>query len=277
MNKTKEQFKNRIFEILHVQPQKSLIGKFVDWFIISLITISVIIIIIETFDISQELLKIFYWVEIISVTVFSIEYILRLWTADKLFPHKTALKARWRYIFSFLALVDLFAILPFYLPFIFSFDLRFLRTFRLLRHLRLLKFNRYTTALITLGDVIKSKSTQIMSSMFVVLILMVIGSLLMYNMENDAQPEVFTNALSGFYWSIVTLTTVGYGDICPITPTGRILGAIISLLGLSLVAVPTGILSAGFIENLDKQKQKEKTEEKEQKHFCSYCGKSYDE
>jgi len=171
-----------------------------------------------------------------------------------------------------MAIVDLLAILPFYMPLIIPFDLRFLRTFRLLRLVRLLKFHRYTTALAILGDVIKSKATQILSSMFVVFGLMIISSILMYAIEHEHQPEVFEDAFSGFYWAIETLTTVGYGDIVPITPLGRALGAVISLLGLSLVAVPTGILSAGFMENIEKEKEKVK----EAKHFCPYCGKNID-
>jgi voltage-gated potassium channel len=200
---------------------------------------------------------------------------LRVWTADKLFPHLIARRARLKYMFSFMAIIDLLAILPFYAPFIISFDLRFLRTFRLLRLIRLLKLNRYTTALATLNDVIRGKATQILSSMLVVGLLMVISSLLMYAIENDEQPEVFVNAFTGFYWAIETLTTVSYGDIFPVTPLGRVLGAVISLLGLSLVAVPTGILSAGFMENIEREKEKAK--EKEDKHFCPYCGKNLDE
>ena len=97
----------------------------------------------------------------------------------------------------------------------------------------------------------------------------------MYTIEHDEQPEVFVNAFIGFYWAIQTLTTVSYGDISPVILLGRVLGALISLLGLSLVAVPTGILSAGFIEDMNKQKELSK--ERERKHFCPYCGKNIDE
>ena len=268
--------KNRCFEIFHVLPHKDSLSYIIDWFIVSLITINIFIIILDTFEgMSENVLKTFYYIEIISLILFTIEYVLRIWTADKLFPHLLARRARLKYMVSFMAIVDLLAILPFYIPFIIPFDLRFLRTFRLLRLIRLLKLNRYTTALATLNDVIRGKATQILSSMLVVGLLMVISSLLMYAIEHDVQPEVFVNAFTGFYWAIETLTTVSYGDIFPVTPLGRVLGAVISLLGLSLVAVPTGILSAGFMENIEREKEKAK--EKEDKHFCPYCGKNLDE
>ena len=265
--------KNRVFEVLHVPEHKDSVSRFTDWFIIALITINTIIIIAETFEgISQDVLKMFHYFEFVSGIVFTIEYVLRLWTADKLLPYLPANKARFKYAISFMAIIDFLAILPLFMPLISS-NVRSLRMFRLLRLLRLLKLNRYTTALATLGNVIRGKATQILSSMFVVFVLMVISSILMYTIEHEEQPEVFENAFTGFYWAIETLTTVSYGDIYPITPFGRVLGAIISLLGLSLVAVPTGILSAGFIEDMGRQKEMAK----ERKHFCPYCGKKLDE
>jgi voltage-gated potassium channel len=166
-----------------------------------------------------------------------------------------------------MAIVDLLAILPFYLPFIIPIDLRVLRAIRLFRLLRLLKVNRYTNALSDVGNVLKRKATQLLSSMFVVLILMVIASILMYSIENEAQPAIFENAFSGLWWSIATLTTVGYGDIYPVTIAGKILGAVIALLGIGLVAVPTGIISAGFMEDITQANK-----DNEHINFCPYCG-----
>ncbi len=168
-----------------------------------------------------------------------------------------------------MALVDLLAILPFYLPFIIPIDLRVLRMVRLLRILRILKVNRYTSALSAVGNVIKSKASQLISSMLVVLVLMVMASVLMYNVESEAQPEVFENAFSGMWWAVATLTTVGYGDIFPVTALGKALSAVIALLGIGLVAVPTGIISAGFMENITARNDGAI----EEKHFCPYCGK----
>jgi voltage-gated potassium channel len=173
-----------------------------------------------------------------------------------------------------MAIIDLLAILPFYLPFFFTLDLRVLRMFRLLRLIPLLKINRYTNALSTLAAVIKGKATQLLASMMVVSLLMIIASLLMYNIENAAQPNVFDNAFSGLWWAVSTLTGINYGDLYPITDVGKFLGGFIAFLGIGLVAVPTGIISAGLMENLTNEKEKEK--EQEQKHFCPYCGKKID-
>lgn len=168
-----------------------------------------------------------------------------------------------------MAVIDLLAILPFYLPFIFPIDLRVLRTIRVIRLFRLFKVNRYTNSLSIIAKVFKSKASQLISSVFVVGLLMIISSVLMYSIENPVQPEVFKNAFSGLWWAVATFTTVGYGDIYPITGAGKILSAIIAMLGIGLVAVPTGIISAGFIENISDGRE-------EEKHYCPYCGKKID-
>ncbi len=150
-----------------------------------------------------------------------------------------------------MAIVDLLAILPFYIPFLLPIDLRILRLIRLLRLFRLFKMNRYTSGLSSIGNVLKKKSDQLVSSIFVVFLLMIISSVIMYYFENPVQPDVFSNAFSGLWWAISTFTTVGYGDIYPLTVAGKIFSAIIALLGIGLVAVPTGIISAGFMENIE--------------------------
>jgi voltage-gated potassium channel len=184
----------------------------------------------------------------------------------------SASKARKKYVFSFMAIIDLLAILPFYLPFVITVDLRVLRMVRLLRLIRLLKVNRYSSALVIVGNVLKKKSAQLISSMFVVLILLVISSVLMYNIEYEAQPGVFDNAFTGFWWAVATLTTIGYGDIYPVTVAGKLLGIFISFLGIGLMAVPIGIISAGFVESV----VHEKGNDEEKKHYCPYCGKKID-
>lgn len=250
--------KKRVFQIIQPYDGNDLASKIFDWFIIVIIVINVFLVILDTFSGFPEwTLSLFRTVEVVSVIIFSIEYLLRLWTSDYIFINHKAVKARVKYTLSFMALVDLFAILPFYLPFIFPIDLRILRMLRLLRLLRLFKVNRYTHALASVGNVLKRKATQLLSSMFVVLILMVMASILMYAIENEAQPEVFNNAFSGLWWAVATLTTVGYGDIYPITLLGKALGAVIAILGIGLVAVPTGIISAGFMEDISHEKEAE--------------------
>ena len=258
--------KNRTFEILGKPKSDDRISRFFDIFIISLIVLNTIMVIAETFEIPDEFKKAMSVFEIISVFIFTVEYILRIWTADLLSPERKPTVARLKYAISFMALIDLFAILPFYLPYIFPIDLRVLRMFRLIRIFRLFKVNRYTNSLAMVGKVIKNKAHQLISSMLVVLIMIVIASVVMYNFEHEAQPDVFENAFSGIWWAIATLTTVGYGDIYPITPVGKIISAVIALLGIGLVAVPTGIISAGFIEGIE-------DEPDDEKKFCPYCGK----
>lgn len=177
-----------------------------------------------------------------------------------------------------LALVDLLAILPFYLPMIMPVDLIGIRAVRLIRLLRIFKLNRYSDALISICSVFKNKSREIFASLFFVLILLVVASLLIYYAEHDAQPKQFQNAFSGLWWAVATLTTVGYGDIYPITPIGRLLGAVIAILGIGMVAVPTGILSAGFVEVLEKKNQNPEinpnfSESDSEKKYCPFCGK----
>ncbi len=272
---TYKKIKKRIFEVIESANGGDAISKLFDIVIISLIILNVIMVIAETFDIPQNLIIAMNYIEVISVVIFTIEYALRLWTADLLYPQYSAVKSRIKYIFSFMALIDLLSILPFYLPFIIPMDLRVLRTLKILRLFRVLKINRYTIALQTIAQVFKNKATQIILSMFVVLLLIIMASVLMFNVENAAQPDKFSNALEAMWWAVATLTTVGYGDVYPITAAGKVLGTIIAFLGIGMVAVPTGIITAGFSEVIQNDKQKIGTENDE-KHYCPYCGHKID-
>lgn len=229
---------------------------------------SVISVILSTFsDLPKSIVKFNNSMEIFSIVVFTIEYIMRVYIAHMYHPKENKLKSTVKYIFSLMALIDLAAILPFYIPMLFKTDLRSLRLLRLLRMLRVFKLNRYFNGLLVVAKVIKNKKEQLLSSMFVVILLMVISSILMFYFEHDAQPEVFENAFSGLWWAIATLTTVGYGDIYPITFMGKVLSTFIALLGIALVAVPTGILSAGFGSELDEEKAH---------NYCPHCGHKLD-
>ena len=243
--------KNKIFKIIQPADNSSILSKMFDLVIVTLILINTVTIIAATFSLSALKIRIFLIIEIVSVIIFSVEYILRLWTADLLYPEKKPFIARIKFFFSPMAIVDLLAILPFYIPFLLPIDLRILRLIRLLRLFRLFKMNRYTSGLSSIGNVLKKKSDQLVSSIFVVFLLMIISSVIMYYFENPVQPDVFSNAFSGLWWAISTFTTVGYGDIYPLTVAGKIFSAIIALLGIGLVAVPTGIISAGFMENIE--------------------------
>ena len=262
--------KNKIFEM--IESGTSLASRIFDIVIIILIVLTLIVVIAETFNIPPVLQEIFNVFEVITVIIFSIEYILRVWTSDLLRPNLSPTKARFRYIFSFMAIIDLLAILPFYLPFFIKIDLRALRALRVIRLLRVFKINRYTSALNTIAQVFKNKASQLISSMIVVGLLMIIAAVLMYNIESTAQPDKFSNAFDALWWAIATLTTVGYGDVYPITIAGKVLSIVIAILGIGMVAVPTGIITAGFSEIIDKNENKSH----DNKHYCPYCGHEID-
>lgn len=291
-----KKFKKALFDIVQAADDNNVASKVFDIGIISLIIINVILVIADTFELPPNIKKISEVIELVSVIIFTFEYVCRVWTSDLLYPKLSPFRSRIKYIFSFIALIDLFAILPFFIPFVIKIDLRVLRMLRIIRLLRVFKINRYTSALSVIGSVFKRKRSQLLSSIFVVLLLMIIASVLMYNIEHDAQPEAFENAFSALWWAVATLTTVGYGDIYPVTVIGKILSAIIAVLGIGLVAVPTGIISAGFMESIDSKENTEHTEhtentehrehtdckenhdkdgndEKGEKMYCPYCGK----
>ncbi len=162
-----------------------------------------------------------------------------------------------------LAIVDLLAIAPFYLPMLIPVDLRFLRALRLFRILRVLKIGRYSEAMRLFGKVLKAKRAELVTAVFVLVVLLIISSSILYYVEHGVQPDKFTNIPEAMWWGTVTLTTVGYGDIYPVTPAGKLLAALISLMGIGLFALPAGLLSAGFIEEIRKK----------HKHVCPHCGK----
>ena len=240
--------KKRTFEIIEKADKGDVASAIFDAFIMLLICVNSFSVFLETFPISERVENVLYKIEFFSIIIFTAEYLLRLWTADLLFPRTGHFRARIKYIFSFMALIDLFAILPFYIPFVVQVDLRVLRMLRLARLSRVVKVNRYTTALYKVLDVIKKKSSELISAVFMLLLLMLISSILIYYIESPAQPEVYQNALSGLWWSIAIFTSVWLGDIYPITTAGKILCALMAVLGVALVAVPTGIISSGFVE-----------------------------
>lgn len=262
--------KTRVYNTIRTDDENDTASNVFDFIIILLIIINVIMVIAETFSLPELAKQVFRYIEIVSVVIFTIEYLLRVWTADFIFSDISPSKARLKYALSFMAVIDLLAILPFYLPFIIKIDLRVLRMLRIIRLLRVFKVNRYTDALSTIGSVFVRKKSQLLSSIAVVLLLMVIAAVLMYNVENAAQPDAFSNAFDALWWAVATLTTVGYGDIYPVTALGKLLSSVIALLGIGLVAVPTGIISAGFVELLGGD------EKDEEKQYCPYCGHKID-
>ncbi len=244
--------RNIVFDIIQPNDGTSLFSRIFDWMITGLILASVIIVFVTTFDLPQRVLEVALLIEGVASIVFTIEYVLRILTADFLYPQNGKIIARIKYVLSPMALVDLVAILPFWLPMFLPGTMLGLRALRLVRLLRVFKLNRYFDAIKSLGEVIIMKKRELLGSMFFVGILMLISSLLMYSAEHEAQPAVFRNAFSGLWWAVATLTTVGYGDIYPVTALGRLVGAFIAFAGLAAVAIPTGIISSGLMESMSR-------------------------
>lgn len=231
----------------------SLASKWVDRFIIFTIILTVVSIILESEPaLHQQYRETFLSIEYFSVAVFTVEYLLRLWSAPRSREGKrmTPAKARKSYVFSFHAIIDLLAILPLILSLL-SIDLRFLRAVRLLR---IFKLTRYNSAMNTLISVFKRESKAFLSVIFVLFIVLIISSSCIYIIEHKAQPETFGSILKSMWWSIVTLSTVGYGDVSPITPLGKFFGGIIITVGIGLMALPAGLLASAFSEQLHKTK-----------------------
>ena len=194
-------------------------------------------------------------IEHATVLFFGIDYVLRLITANYLYPESNERDSLIRYVFSAAGIIDLLSFLPYYLPWFFPAGLAVFRMFRVARIFRLFRINAYYDSLNVITEVISSKKQQLLSSVFIILTLMLASSLCMYSLEHEAQPEVFQNAFSGIWWSASTLLTVGYGDIYPVTTLGRVFSIIITFLGVGMVAIPTGIISAGFVEQYSQFKK----------------------
>ena len=262
-----KRIKRLVFEVIQssaaASPRTRIASSIFDGVIMTLIVFSVLSVFICTFTIPDWLFRILIRIEFVSIIVFTVEYALRIWTANLLFPELNPVRARIRYILSPMAIIDLISILPVLLPILHTYNLVGFRVFRLVRLLRIFKLNRYSDALAAIGEVFRSKAQQMIASTFLVFMVLILASLLIFYAEHDAQPDQFRNAFSGLWWAVATLTTVGYGDIYPITPLGRFFGAVIAILGIGMVAVPTSILSAGFMEALEKNSASKENASKE--------------
>lgn len=204
--------------------------------------------------------------EIVSVAIFSLEYLARLYacTADPRYARP--IRGRLRYMVTPMALVDLIAVLPLYLsPFV-KLDFRMMRILRLARLLRLAKLARYGDSWALILRVLRSKRDELMVSVGLTMIMVLISSTLMYAVEHDVQPDVFPDIPSTMWWAVITLTTVGYGDVAPITPLGRILGAGIAIISVLMIALPTAVFASGFLDELGNKRKKAAS-------FCPHCGK----
>lgn len=242
--------KRRLYQILEVAREGDRVSRVFDISILGLIALNVLALTLDTVEAIHVRigngLEIF---ELVSVIIFTVEYLVRMWTCTEDPEHSKPFSGRVRYGMKFFLLVDLFAILPFYLPFLIpGLDLRFIRSVRLMRIFRVLKIGRYSRTIQTFGRVLKAKTPELVMVGFVLIILLVLSSSMLYYAEHAAQPKAFSSIPATMWWAVATLTTVGYGDVYPVTPWGKFLAAFVAILGIGMFAIPAGILSSGFSE-----------------------------
>ena len=259
--------KRRAFEILEGRLPGDRVGQAVDGFIMFMIALNVAALILGTVDqVFERAPRVFRLVEAVSLIIFSVEYAARVWVCTEDPRYKGAVTGRLRYMATPMALLDAAAVVPFYLAILAGargLDLRALRTLRLVT--RMARLTRYSRGVQMLGAAVSSRSQELVTAVGLLVVLLILASSLMFFMENEAQPEKFSSIPAAMWWSIVTLTTVGYGDVAPITAAGRVIAGVIAVLGVALLAIPTGIMAASFTEQM--QLQRASGPER-----CPHCG-----
>ncbi len=252
----RERRRKRVFEIVEIGAADDALSRGYDFFGSFVVVLALAASVAATFDGAEARCgALLDTVEIVTSAFFAVDYALRVWTARCLYPTLTPGKATVRYVSSVGGLIDLVSFLPTFLPVFFPSGMVAFRMFRVVRIFRLFRINAYYDSLHVITEVLRGKRQQLLSSVFIILTLMLASSLCMYSLEHEAQPEVFRNAFSGIWWSVSTLLTVGYGDIYPITTAGKIFGIVITFLGVGMVAIPTGIISAGFVDQYSRIKR----------------------
>ena len=261
------EFRQKVFKMVSVGVVDDPVNQSYDVISTGLLLINLAGAFIGTFDqVSARYGALLSQVEAITVAFFALDYFLRLYTAPCLYPDKEGGRPYLAYILSAAGIIDLMSFLPYYLPMFFPAGAAAFRLFRVARILRLFRINAYYDSLNVITEVLVRKKQQLLSSVFIIAVLMLSSSLAMYSIEHEAQPTVFRNAFSGIWWAVSTLLTVGYGDIYPVTDLGKAVGVVITFLGVGMVAIPTGIISAGFVEQYSRA-QRSSYEQEESLHF----------
>ncbi len=250
----KNSVREKVAQCLDAGETDDIFVRAVDIFLIILIGLNVMAIILESeTGIEEQYKTVLYRFEVFSIVVFTAEYILRVWSCvDSREQHELSpVRGRLRYMFTPMALIDLIAILPFYFAFFIPMDLRFLRVLRLLR---VFKLTRYSRAMQLLLSVLKEEASSLFATFFILSVLLILAASGIYLIEHDVQPDSFGSIPSSMWWAMATLTTVGYGDVTPITTGGRFFGGCITLIGMGMVALPAGIFASAFSERLHRRR-----------------------
>jgi voltage-gated potassium channel len=259
--------KRRLYDILERDPAPGPGARRVRATILALILVSVLGLVLESIDpVRQTAGNVLFLLELVTIFAFTAEYLARLWCITENPRYAHPIRGRIRWVFTPMALMDLLAILPFYLPFILV-DLRSLRLLRVFRLARIAKLGRYSNATALIAAAIRQRRAELLISISFIAMLLLISSSLMYYAEHELQPEAFPSIPAAMWWAIVTLTTVGYGDVVPITPFGRLLAAFTAVLGIAMLALPTAILTSGLMERMA-----DKAREKPAGGRCPHCG-----
>jgi len=258
--------RRRVYEIVECARPGDWPSRRFDILIMTMIVLNIIAFILETVEpVYNALPRMFWWIEAVSVSVFTAEYLFRVWSCVENPRFASPILGRLRFALTPMALIDLLAIVPFYLPML-GIDARVARAFRLFRLFRILKFGRYSRVLMMLGRVLTKRREELIITTAVLVILLLLASTLLYYAEHEAQPDVFSSIPAAMWWAVATLTTVGYGDVYPVTALGRLFAAMTAVLGIGMFALPTGILGAGFVEEVASARGERAT-------TCPHCGK----
>lgn len=253
--------RKRTYQILETAESGDITSRIVDLALMSLIAASGVAVILESVrSLAVPYGSYFFFFEVFTVGVFTVEYILRLWSCVEREKAQNPLSSRLRFAVTPLAIIDLLAILPSYLSLFLGADLRILRTLRLLR---IFKFTRYSAALTMMIAVFRKEASAFGATLFILLVILVMASSGIYLVERDAQPQAFGSIPAAMWWAVATLTTVGYGDVTPITPLGKFFGACVTITGVGMVALPSGLLASGFSEELRLRRQQYQEEVEE--------------
>lgn len=260
--------RRRLYLILEPTEKGGILERIFEVVLVVIILLTIFAIVMDSvdeYDIKYR--EFFRSFEIFSVIFFTIEYIFRLYSIVESPRYKNVASARFKFACTPLAIIDLLAFLPFYFTFL-PIDLRLLRIFRLMGLFRMFKVARYLHALTIFRRVVYDRREQLVLSLILILFMLIIISTIMFYVEREAQPAVFSSIPATMWWGIATLTTVGYGDMVPITMLGKILGGMFAVVGFGLLALPAGILSSGFFEFMHNAKKTIN---------CPHCGKDIDE
>jgi voltage-gated potassium channel len=263
--------KRAVHTLLHPELGNTKWDKLLNVFVIVLIVLNVVAVMLETVpEIYEPNKDFFHLFDVVSVFIFTVEYVLRVWSANHDAHYRHSIMGRIRYMLTPGALIDLLAILPFYIYGLVGFDLRVLRILRLLRFLRLFRLTAYMKATRLVINVFKATRNELLLALVLALFLVVISSSLVYFAEHPVQPDIYSSIPATLWWSVITLTTVGYGDMIPITLWGKVFTSFILMAGVALFALPAGIITAGFLEEIRKNKN-------HKVRNCPHCGEPLEE